>query len=185
MTIYYVVTPETLSKFKEPFGTLIRGVPSETMKQLKELMEKENPPKVISVGDTVTRNLHRSQISPQVSITDNYNMRRKVKPQSYPAKILVQVKNPQGTITQEAVNAVKEAIQNKNQVHIAVEGEEDLLTLIAVFYAPENALVVYGQPKEGIVVVKVTPEKKAESKRIWESMKTLKETKAAETQPRS
>jgi len=178
MTVYYVVTPETLSKFKEPFGTLIRGTYSETTKQLKELIQKEKPPQVISVGDTVTRNLHNSKISPKVSITDGYNMRRKVKPQSYPDKTIVQIKNPQGTITQEAAKAVKEAIQNKKQVHISVTGEEDLLTLIAVLYAPENALVIYGQPKMGIVAVKVTPEKKAEAQRIWKSMKTVKETKS-------
>jgi uncharacterized protein (UPF0218 family) len=53
-----------------------------------------------------------------------------------------------------------------------VDGEEDLLTLIAVLNAPEKSLVVYGQPYEGIVVVKVTAKKKAEAMEILKAMKT-------------
>jgi uncharacterized protein (UPF0218 family) len=51
-----------------------------------------------------------------------------------------------------------------------VDGEEDLLTLVAVLYAPENAVVVYGQPYEGIVLVKVSPEKKAEALEFLKAM---------------
>ncbi|MDI6805914.1 MAG: DUF359 domain-containing protein, partial [Candidatus Bathyarchaeia archaeon] len=58
-----------------------------------------------------------------------------------------------------------------------VDGEEDLLTLIAVLYAPQNSFVVYGQPYEGIVVVKVTPEKKAEVSEILKTMETARKTK--------
>ncbi len=57
---------------------------------------------------------------------------------------------------------------------LLVDGEEDLLTLVAVLYAPENALVVYGQPNQGIVVVRVTSKKRAEAERIWGAMKTVK-----------
>ena len=57
--------------------------------------------------------------------------------------------NPQGTITKEAVAAIKEAIDKNEHTHIVVDGEEDLLTLIAVLYAPENSFVVYGQPHTG------------------------------------
>jgi uncharacterized protein (UPF0218 family) len=174
MIMYHVVTPDTIQKFKTPFGKLIKGSYAKTAKLLKELIKEEKPSQVISVGDAVTRNLHLNQIIPQVSITDSYSMRKKVKPQAYLDKQKVQVKNPQGTITQEAIKAIKEAIRNTNPVHISVEGEEDLLTLIAVLYAPNNALVIYGQPKEGIVVVKVTREKKAEARKIWKSMKITK-----------
>jgi len=55
-----------------------------------------------------------------------------------------------------------------------VKGEEDLLTLIAVLYSPETALVVYGQPHSGIVVVKVTSEKKAQVKEYLKAMKSSK-----------
>ena len=38
---------------------------------------------------------------------------------------------------------------------IVVEGEEDLATLPAILYAPPGSVVVYGQPDEGSVLVKV------------------------------
>ena len=90
---------------------------------------------------------------------------------------MVYVKNPPGTITEEAIVAIKEALESPKHVHILVDGEEDLLVLIAVFYAPEKSLVVYGQPYEGIVVVKVTSEKKAEAAEILKAMKTVRKAK--------
>ncbi len=175
MPVSYIVTPEMASKFKEPFGILIQGSFSETMNQLKEIINKEKPFTIISVGDTVSRNLHEHQIFTQLSITDNRSLRKKVEPQIFPDKDIKQVKNPQGTIAQEAINAIKIALQSEKPVQIVVDGEEDLLTLMAVLYAPENSLVIYGQPYQGIVVVKVTPEKKAEAKKIWKTMKQLKQ----------
>jgi uncharacterized protein (UPF0218 family) len=53
---------------------------------------------------------------------------------------------------------------------VMVDGEEDLLTLVAVLSAPEHALVVYGQPHRGIVVVKVTEETRERMRRIVDAM---------------
>lgn len=171
----YCVTPETVSKFKEPFGKLIRGSFSKTMNKLEDIIKNEKPTIIISVGDTVSRNLHEYRIIPQLSITDNKSMRRKLQPRNFPAEKRLQVKNPQGRITEEAITAIQEALEGGKQTQILVDGEEDLLTLIAVLYAPENALVIYGQPCKGIVVVKVTPAKKADAQAILESMKTSKQ----------
>ena len=70
-------------------------------------------------------------------------------PQEDAVEKTVYVDNPQGTITQEAIVAIKEALERNEHTHIVVDGEEDLLTLIAVLYAPENSFVVYGQPYRG------------------------------------
>jgi uncharacterized protein (UPF0218 family) len=169
MAVRYTITLELRSKFKEPFGILIQGSVIETMNKLKETLQKENPI-IVSVGDTVSRNLHAHGITPQLSITDNKSMRKTVDPQTFVSKTLVKVKNPPGTITEEAIEAIRSALEGKKQIHLLVEGEEDLLTLIAVLYAPENTLVIYGQPLEGIVIIKVTLEKKAEAARILKSM---------------
>jgi hypothetical protein len=175
MPVSYFVTPEALSKFKEPFGTLIEGSFSETTNQLKILITKENPSMIITVGDRVSRNLHERHVNPQLSITDNQSMRRKLHAKTFPEKEIVHVQNPKGFITQEAIRAVQDALKSGKQIQILVNGEEDLLTLIAVLYAPENAFVVYGQPQMGIVVVKVTQEKRMEAQRIWEAMKPVQE----------
>ena len=169
MAITYRITPQLRVKLKEPFGLLVKGSFDATMAKMKELVENEKPPKIISVGDTVSRNLHEYAIWAQVTIIDNQYMRKKVQPINYTSKA-VYVKNPQGTITQEAVEAVKEALKSNEHTHIVVEGEEDLLTLIAVAYAPVGSVVVYGQPYEGIVIVKVTPEKSSEAAHFLKAM---------------
>jgi uncharacterized protein (UPF0218 family) len=163
MSVVFKITPELRVVLKEPFGDLIKGSFSYTMGKMKDLVDKNTPPMIISVGDTVTRNLHEHMIMPKVSIVDNQCMRKKIPPVEILAEKVVYVKNPQGTITKEAILAVKEALESEGHVHIVVDGEEDLLTLASVVYAPLNALVVYGQPNEGMVVVKVTPEKKAQA----------------------
>jgi len=176
MAIAYRVTPELRVKFKEPFGSLIRGSFAETMSEMENRVEREKPPKIVSVGDTVSRNLHEHQINHQLSITDNKCKRKIINPKVFAGK-KVQVKNPQGTITEEAIKAIKDALESDEHVHIIVDGEEDLLTLIAVLYAPEKSLVVYGQPNVGIVVVKVTSEKKAETAEVLKAMETVRKAK--------
>ena len=75
MTIAYFLTPELSMKLKEPFGNLIQGTPEETMGNLKEMVEKEKPPRIISVGDIVSQNLHKHNIHPQLTIIDNISLR--------------------------------------------------------------------------------------------------------------
>jgi uncharacterized protein (UPF0218 family) len=87
------------------------------------------------------------------------------------------VKNPRGTISEEAFTIIQEALKETARVKIVVDGEEDLLTLVAVLAAPENSFVVYGQPHEGIVVVKASPEKKAEVAVLLKAMKIPRKTK--------
>lgn len=170
MSIEYSLTPELRIKLKKPLGTLIRGSFTETVKIFKDIIEKEKPTAIISVGDTVSKNLAENHLVPQVSIVDNRVMRRSVKSIALAMDKTISVKNPQGTITEEAHKAIREAMKCYYHVKIVVDGEEDLLTLIAVLYAPENSFVVYGQPYEGIVAIKVTPEKKTE---IAEILKTM------------
>jgi uncharacterized protein (UPF0218 family) len=172
--VVYAITSELMEKFKQPFGLLLRGTFSETMRQLKEIVDREKPARVIAVGDIVARNLHKRGINAQLSITDNKSMRRRTRPVVLESMKILHVSNPQGTITEEAMAMVKEALQSEDHTHILVDGEEDLLTLISVLYSPDGALVVYGQPHEGVVVVNVTPEKRAEVNKLLDSMKCKK-----------
>ena len=174
MTSAYTITPELRVKLKEPFGELIKGSAQETMAKMKALVAKEKPPKLVSVGDVVSQNLHSCSLNPQLSIIDCISMRTQPMPREAAVEKTVNVKNPQGTITQEAVEAVKNAVTQEEHVHIVVDGEEDLLVLVAVLYAPTNAFVVYGQPNCGVVVVKVTDAKKAQVKRFLKAMKASK-----------
>jgi len=172
MVVIYTLTSELRIKLKSPIGTLIKGNFSETMQKFRDIVAKEKPNFIISVGDTVSKNLVRNKVQLKISILDNKCMRKKTQPTYFPVERTIYVRNPQGTITEEAINAIQDAMKIDGHVKIVVDGEEDLLTLIAVFRAPENSFVVYGQPYEGIVVVKVTSEKKDEVAEILKAMKS-------------
>ncbi len=177
MSVLYRLTPEMRKKLKAPIGTLIRGSFSETMKTLSEQVSKEDPPRVISVGDRVSKSLKENRVVAHLAIVDNRIMRKPIRPIALEAEEVLHTKNPPGTITRESTAAIQEGITRGRKVKIVVDGEEDLLTLIAVLYAPEKALVVYGQPHEGIVVVKVDNKKRTEIKEILEAMETPRKTK--------
>ena len=55
-------------------------------------------------------------------------------------------------------------------MQVLVEGEEDLLTLVAVLEAPEGSLVVYGQPHDGVVAVKADKKTKERVQQVVEAM---------------
>ena len=102
MTVAYRLTPDLRRRLKEPLGILIRGSFIETMRTLAEIVEKEKPTSIISVGDTVSRNLVKSHILPQLSIIDNTCMRRTIKEPTPPMEErIAHVKNPQAAITKE------------------------------------------------------------------------------------
>ena len=177
MTVRYSLTPELRVELKKPLGTLIRGSFFETMRRLKEAAEAEKPTTIVSVGDAVTGNLVKSDLPVQLSVVDNRIMRRDTRPFSFTVEQTICVENPPGRITEESITAVQEALKSNRRVKIVVDGEEDLLTLIAILHAPDNAFVVYGQPHEGIVLVKVTPEKKAQIATILKAMEDARKPK--------
>lgn len=177
MTIVYTITPELREKFKEPFGTLIQGSTDKTMGKLKDLVAEQKPTIIVSVGDVVSKNLHDFNIHPQLTIIDNKSQRNIAMHQDLMCEREVHVVNPQGTISEEAICSVKLALEHSEHIHIIVEGEEDMLTLAAVLYSPEKSFVIYGQPNRGIVVVKVTEEKKAEVKGYLKAMETFGKAK--------
>jgi uncharacterized protein (UPF0218 family) len=174
MSIAYVLPLLLRRKLKKPLGILIRGSFEATAREFKQIVEKEKPPSIVSVGDTVSKNLVENGISPNLLIVDNRVMRRDIAPVPLNADVEKHVKNPSGTITVEALNAIKEALETGYKTKIVVDGEEDLLALCAIFYAPENSFVVYGQPHEGMVVVKATKQKKEEVARILKAMEVAK-----------
>lgn len=141
------------------------------MTMIRAMVEKEKPTKIITVGDRVTHDLTSNQLFPDVLIIDNRVMRKEITPISATAENNMNVQNPPGTITDEAWQAIETAMRESKRTKITVDGEEDLLTLVAVLAAPENSLVFYGQPHEGIVAVKATVETKQKIQNMIEEMK--------------
>jgi len=140
------------------------------MTKLKQLIKEEKPPKIIAVGDVVSKNMREHHIPIQTAIVDNRVLRKTIKPIKVRAETTLHVKNPAGTLTREAWTTIKEALKQDTMTRVLVDGEEDLFTLVAVSRAPENTLVVYGQPNQGVVAVKVNEETKRKVQLIIDAM---------------
>ncbi len=177
MSVVYQINSQLREKLHAPFGVLIKGSLAKNKEKLEEIIRKHRPPILITVGDIVSRDLLDHNFNPKIIIIDNRCMREKIVPRNFPVSKVVHAINPPGTITEEAIRAIKDALKTNKRTEIIVDGEEDLLSLIAVLQAPEKALVIYGQPKEGFVVIKVTENKKREVKKILREMKPLRKTK--------
>ena len=165
-----LLTVELRNELKKPQGLLIEGPFEETMEMLKDLIDKEKPSAIISVGDIVSLHMIKHGIALNVIIVDNKTMRKPIQPITVDADQTINAKNPPGTITDEAWAAIKLAIEQKGQTKVIINGEEDLLAVATVLSAPDDALVVYGQPHKGIVVVKVTKETREKMHRIVDAM---------------
>lgn len=154
---------------KAPLGQLLTGEPGETMLKLKLLIERDEPPVVVTVGDIVSIETLKAGIPVNLRIVDYRSMRQPLGVMSFPTENTYRTKNPAGGITMEAWNAIKQAMKNREAV-ILVEGEEDLLALPAIVESPNYAFVIYGQPFQGLVVVTATASKKREIAALIERM---------------
>ncbi len=143
------MTRKAWERMQEKIGLLITGEIPEPYKILKKMLKEE---KVIAIGDVVVENLLKVGIEPVMIIVDGKSMRKERKTEM---ECEITVKNPQSEITEELMDAVK-----KGYERIFVEGEEDLASLPAILYADENTLIVYGEPSQGIMVIRPTKENK-------------------------
>jgi len=53
-------------------------------------------------------------------------------------------------------------------VRITVDGEEDLLALPLLLILPEGSILMYGQPYEGMVVVKINSKVRKKAKDLMD-----------------
>ncbi len=172
----YRLTAALRDRLKAPFGKLYRCNDEACLRDAVHSFK--SPPKVIAIGDVTAYNLLKAGIVPDMCIVDDMTMRLPVahevrKGTAHKSFKDLVVKNPAGVITQELIDAIKNNMHSKNPVRIFVDGEEDLAVIPACEYAPVGSLVLYGQPKEGVVVVEVTAEKKRETLSLMEQMERV------------
>jgi len=113
---------------------------------------------IITVGDRTTEKMIDFDLHPSLQIIDGQEKREKREPPKLEHAIELSVDNPAAEITSESISMIKKAFTLQSPVRIFVNGEEDLLVLPVCIHAPENAVVLYGQPNEGLVIVQITPE---------------------------
>ena len=133
------------------------------------IVQQSKPSKVTTVGDVVSRETLAAGIQVGLRIVDQMTLRKRISPVEIKAERTYRVKNPAGVITSEAWDTIREALKDREAV-IFVDGEEDLLAIPAVLESPDNALVIYGQPSEGLVVVTASPQSKSDVRKIMNRM---------------
>ena len=154
----YILTDELRELLKKPFGKVY----------------KELPPingKVISIGDITTKNLISKNIIPNLSIFDLKTKRNIPVDIPHKFKKVFKVNNPPGCISNDAVEKIKYLSKiDCEDTALVVCGEEDLLTLLVIKYFPEDTTILYGQPNEGVVMLKINNELKNKINKILNMM---------------
>ncbi|HEX9915902.1 MAG TPA: GTP-dependent dephospho-CoA kinase family protein [Candidatus Bathyarchaeia archaeon] len=153
---------------KSPLGVLLRAPVSENVVALSRLLEAEEPPMWATVGDYVTANILKAGLHPDIAVVDHRVMREDV--EHIELGDSVEVVNSPGTLSAEAQRALSEAISFNKRLGVVVEGEEDLLVLPLMAWMPVGSVVVYGQPREGMVVVTLTEERRRWAKEFMNTM---------------
>ena len=161
--------PENLrDQLKIPLGDLIK---EENVNKENILSKIGSESLVITVGDRTTENMINLGIIPEVQIVDGLEKRdKRLVPTDDTVNTNLSCKNPPGEITEESTQVIQKAFSSKPPVRIIINGEEDLLVLPVCILAPENSVVMYGQPNEGLVVVHITPEIRAKVQKILDVM---------------
>ena len=161
--------PENLrDQLKIPLGDLIK---EENVNKENILSKIGSKLIVITVGDRTTENMINLGIIPQIQIIDGLEKRnQRLVPTDDTINTSLSCKNPPGEITEESIQVIQKAFSSKPPVRITVDGEEELLVFPLCVFTPENSVVMYGQPNEGLVVVDITPEIQAKVQKILDTM---------------
>lgn len=145
-------------KLRKPIGELVTGRdPDEVTVKLKKLIEETDPPIVVAVGDYVSSKLHEHNVNVDIYIIDGKIERVEKSIDLVRFKNVYEAVNEAGTISPPAAEKLHELIHSPEMwpAVLKIDGEEDLLGLAAILSAPDNTVVVYGQPKIGAVLVRV------------------------------
>jgi GTP-dependent dephospho-CoA kinase len=153
---------------KTPLGLLL---PNNQVTKENVLKYTSSASFIITVGDATTEKMIEFGIIPSLQIIDSQEKRIKRTPPS--ASLVasnISCNNPPGEITLESIDLIKQSFTLKTPVRITIKGEEDLLVIPVCLYAPDNSVVMYGQPNEGLVIVTIDPEIRKKTQLILDSM---------------
>jgi len=162
-----ITLPEEMrSSLKKPFGMLIKGEGDEAAARVKEMITSE---RTIVVGDASYEHLMNVGVKPHLAILDFKVKRKPYK--KYPSN--VSVTNPAGMISALLWTAIGGHLESGGI--IGVDGEEDLAVIPAVLEADFDDVVLYGQPDEGMVFIKVDEDIKQKIAMLLKIMESLQE----------
>ena len=147
-----LVLPEAMrEELSRPLGKVVKGA------DVVGAVKGAKP--LVTVGDYTTADLVERGVVPQIAVVD-FKTKRIEEPRWH-MKLkgvgdwVIVLDNPPGVIKRDAWSKISEAFKSRERVRLEVRGEEDLLALVCIALAPEGAVVAYGQPDEGAVIVRV------------------------------
>ncbi len=161
--------PDSLrDQLKIPLGFLL---PDDQVN--KENIEKHlsDNSYIITVGDRTTEKMIDFGLIPSLQIIDGVEKREQREPPKLEGTVELNANNPAAQITSQSIDMIKQSFTLQSPVRLMIHGEEDLLVIPVCIFAPENSIVLYGQPNEGLVIVKVTPEIRNKTQRLLDLMK--------------
>ena len=155
-------------QLKTPLGNLVSDNDPNKENIIKKISANTT---LITVGDRTTENILQFGLKPQIQIIDGLEKRNQcIVPADDTVNTKLSCRNPPGEITEESIQVIQKAFSCESPVRITVDGEEDLLVIPVCIHAPENSIVMYGQPNEGLVIVTITPEIRAKVQKILDAM---------------
>ncbi|MCU4802312.1 GTP-dependent dephospho-CoA kinase family protein [Halobacteria archaeon HArc-gm2] len=117
---------------------------------------------IVAVGDVVTYHLLQADHVPAVAFVDEKTKRQTVDEEIREGITGFDrertIDNPAATLTSDLLETLRTGIDEAGTTLVRVDGEEDLAALPAILAVPEGASVVYGQPDEGMVLVRADEE---------------------------
>ena len=146
------------SELKTPMGELFTGpekLPEIAMSEVLESLPTCHGA-IVAVGDVSVKTLLDMKITPDIGIIDGMTKREKLAESEQITtenfNNIFKATNPSGHVTPSLVSAVESAITCEHSSLIVVDGEEDLAPIIIHCLAPIGTVVLYGQPRQGVVV---------------------------------
>ena len=124
-------------------------------------LARRRPQKVVAVGDQIVMNLLRADLKPDVAIVDLACQRHPV-PREWERAMREaagrgmdhSVPNPAGGVHPRMEEALRTLLADGSG-WLLIEGEDDLCSLVVMASAPPQTLLLYGQPKMGVVWVEI------------------------------
>jgi uncharacterized protein (UPF0218 family) len=165
------LTPYLRRKLKKPLGRLF---PSAELRGDEFISLLASSTLIVAVGDRVTETIQETMgRSPDVFVVDGVERRVSRGIPNVAHASAFKARNPPGSITMAASSAIRRAfLSHAKPVMVEIDGEEDLLAIPAVIEAPEDALVLYGQPQEGVVAIKVDESSRRKARELLRRMLT-------------
>jgi uncharacterized protein (UPF0218 family) len=180
MTKVYTLTKKLRKKLAKPFGMIFKE--PEAARNVHKYLKENRTKLLISVGDVTSSELIRYGRFPHVCFIDGKAKRKKYSASwDWSGVIKTRITNPAGKLFKPVCHKIDHIIKcaitpscyreyKMNRFIVFVKGEEDLLVIPCVKYAPIGSIIVYGQPDVGIVLIEVNEKAKAKVEEILSEM---------------